>query len=108
MADLLQNELPADKYGNKITDVCSGHSEVSGVVADQVVFTGKGIISHITIWKDVDGGTIQLKDTDGNAITPAGITDYGGSFVIKLLVTNGCKVTTTGFTGGLLTVYYRN
>lgn len=105
---LLKSELPADRYGNRINDVAMSKSEVSGDVTGQAVFTGNGIISHITIWKDVDGGTVQLKDASGTAITPAAITDYGGSFVMKLLVTNGCTVTTTGFTGGLLTVFYTN
>jgi hypothetical protein len=102
----LQSEVPQDRYGNKIVDVSTARYDVAGNVTDQEIFSGNGIVSHITIWKDVDGGTVQLKDSSGANITPLAITDYGGSFQLKLLVTNGCKVTTTGFVGGLLSIFY--
>jgi hypothetical protein len=102
----LQSEVPLDRHGNRLTDVATKKHDVAGIVTDEAVFVGNGIVSHITIWKDVDGGTVQLKDVSGAAITPLAITDYGGSFQLKLLVANGCKVTTTGFVGGLLSIFY--
>lgn len=87
-------------------DISTESYDVEAIVANEVVFNGPGFISHITIWKDVDGGTIQLKDSNGVNLFPAGITDYGGSFMIRKLVQNGCRVTTTGFAGGRLSIFY--
>lgn len=105
-AKRLLSQFPTDVNGHIISDISMKRYDISGDVAAGSVFTGNGVIQHITIWKDVDNGTIQLTDVNGTAITPAAITDYGGSFTIKQLVINGCKVTTTGFTGGLASVYY--
>jgi hypothetical protein len=82
---------------------------ISGNVAAQEVFSGVGIIHGLTIFKDVDGGTFQLFDLDDNPITPAGMTDYAGSYSFGsrgYFSKNGCKITTTGFTGGDLSIYY--
>jgi hypothetical protein len=76
-------------------------------VADLKVFDGAGFIHGITIWADIDGGTVQLKDRSGNAIRPAAKTDYGGGYPFyRLHVHNGCFVTTTNFTAGLLSVFF--
>jgi len=89
-----------------LPEYASGKIDVEANVDALPVFSGIGGISHITIWKDVDGGTVQLHDTKGNAIIPAAITDYGGSFLIKLFVAQGCTITTTGFTGGRLSIFF--
>lgn len=86
--------------------VFTGSKDITGNVSLELVFTGPGEIGLLTIWKDVDGGTVQLFDNDGVAIFPAGITDYGGSFHCPKKLWNGCKITTTGFVGGRLTLFY--
>jgi len=81
--------------------------DIEGNVTLQSIFAGGGSLMGITIFKDVDGGTVQLFDTNDAPIFPAAITDYGGSFVFfESRVWNGCKITTTGFTGGRLTLFY--
>jgi hypothetical protein len=59
---------------------------VSGAVTAEAV-SGLGIISHITIWRRVDGGIAQL-GCFRNGDHPEAITDYGGSFMLKLAVSN--------------------
>ena len=86
--------------------IFNGSKDILGNVDLESVFTGPGELGLITFWKDVDGGTVQLFDGDGVAIFPAGVTDYPGSFHCPKKVWNGCKITTTGFVGGRLTLFY--
>ena len=80
--------------------------DISGDVTATTIFTGKGVILRLIIWTDVDSGTFQLKDDDTVAIFPSGKTDYAGTFEIRRFLENGCNITTSGFTGGTMTVVY--
>jgi len=79
---------------------------VSGNATSQRVFAGSGKIIKIQIWKDVDGGTIDLRDGNGDNIYPQAITDYAGTINLGDQVENGCFITTASFSGGNLTIFY--
>jgi hypothetical protein len=79
---------------------------VSGNVTSQRVFAGTGKIIKIQIWKDVDNGTIDIRDADGDNIYPQAITDYAGTINLEDQHENGCFITTASFAAGNLTVFY--
>jgi len=94
----------ADGY---IIDGCGNYSvDINGDVTAESIFSGIGALLRVIIWQDVDSGTFQLTDSDGTNLFPAAKTDYAGAFEVRRFLTNGCKITTSGFTGGGLTVIY--
>ena len=105
----LNSVFPIDANGHTIVTALD-KVNVSGSVTDQKVFEGVGILLGILIWKDVDGGTLTIKDKDGTTIYPAGVTDYAGNFPIGgnagHLLENGCYITTANATGLAATVFF--
>lgn len=81
----------------------------TGDKTDFVIFTGAAWLLPPTIWKPVDNATFILKDADGNPLFgPGGVLDYAGAFSMPIFwCPNGCKITTSGFTGGNLTAWYK-
>lgn len=99
------------KLGTTELGRCSGANvNIEDSQADVEIFPGTGVFYGLTIWQDVDGGTFTVKDADGNAIYPSGITDYVGGFSIAggngQILENGCYITTENFNGGKITAFY--
>lgn len=86
------------------TDVeCSG-----GDKTDFPIFTGGAWLLPPTVWKQVDNATFQFKNTAGTALFGSGgMLDYAGSFPIPMVwCPAGLKISTSGFTGGNMTVWW--
>lgn len=80
--------------------------------ATTAIFTGYGVIQGVTIWKDVDGGTIYFTNTAGNAIdglpnsTNKAILDYAGAFEIpRMQISAGLKAVTENATGAVISIF---
>lgn len=90
-----------DQFVDKPTFVdCSG-----GDVTDEVIFTETGSIARIFIGKRISGASLTVKNTAGTTLTKS-MVDRQGTIPILLRNVTGCKITTSGFTGGYLTVYW--
>ncbi|RMG04683.1 MAG: hypothetical protein D6726_02895 [Nitrospirae bacterium] len=72
------------------------------------IFTGKGILLRVIIFKESSGGSFDITDIDGNTIYSSATTEYAGTFEITEYLTNGCKIVTSGIAAnnGVITVVY--
>lgn len=95
-----------DAWGKPIPGIGHSNVNISGNASNTTVFTGNGILYSVVVLKPVTGGIISIMNTNGDEIYKNAKLDYAGSYTFRQLLTAGCKVTTTNFGGGELTVIY--
>lgn len=97
-----------DEAGNPIMSSGNAFKKIEGVVSHTVIFAGIGVLERVVVLKNIASGTFTIEDSNNTAIFSAGVTDYAGSFEFGILLLNGCRITTTGFTAGaLMPIYFQ-
>jgi hypothetical protein len=100
-----------DSAGIAIGRIANGGiAPIAGNINAQVVITSIGVLQRVSIGRRIDGATFYFEDNNGNAVTglPSQTSpfdlDQGGTYDFGREITNGLKITTTGFLTGVITV----